>query len=771
MSVVIKKITLENYKLFAYKEISFTNYLSVFDGPNGYGKTSVFDAIELLITGDISRITNNSSISGAVGYESNFLALNSSKSVIIKGAFENSSTNEQIFIGIVLKPSEGSSKKNNPKNIKEQIEYYLLPNYDYPFDSWHEFYITHDEMDKKRQGFFGMQNIRFFTLLHYIHQEDRLLYFKQSEADRTSAIENLFGITKDIERKEKLDKAQKALNSRIKQLDTKIQKLKLEVASVPSFNDETVYEPILGGQPVWDKEDLGFLGLKSKELYEELKMQIEAVRMFYLYKDSYRLIKAYLDFQTLDENKQCYGLLVSLLLKQNNQDFDELKQNIDNYRFLASQKQLFDEGAYPQIQWEKLCVFLGCQNILPSIIDYLKQYKLLTQNQNELEKTIAKFFKSRTALMNEANTISLLPKSKCPYCGQDWKSQNEIQAQVKETGEMLKQVLHRENNMIVDVCEKICKAFSNGAYQVLQAKMSDYANNSACYYAMKFKDLNDLSLVLDKASTFLKCSQIVESDTPANEVLENEDQAIVWIRSKIADVEKNVDPKVVEMFKKYAFESIYIKYFEGNDYLDTITEARIESKLQYLEASYYNSFKNARSELTMLGSQKEKLTQMHREMKEYVDMLKKSIQEYQQIVIKQIEIPFFLYCSRLLQSYQGGQGVVINSDGKNIRFTAPNQEHDVLYTMSSGQLSAVLLAFSLALNKIYSGNIFNLVLIDDPIQCMDDINMISFVELLRMEFGKTQVILSTHEDEFSNFIRYKFGNYNLSEQAITLKEI
>ena len=47
MSVVIKKITLQNYKLFAYKEIVFTNYLSVFDGPNGYGKTSVFDAIEL----------------------------------------------------------------------------------------------------------------------------------------------------------------------------------------------------------------------------------------------------------------------------------------------------------------------------------------------------------------------------------------------------------------------------------------------------------------------------------------------------------------------------------------------------------------------------------------------------------------------------------------------------------------------------------------------------------------------------------------------------
>jgi len=90
--------------------------------------------------------------------------------------------------------------------------------------------------------------------------------------------------------------------------------------------------------------------------------------------------------------------------------------------------------------------------------------------------------------------------------------------------------------------------------------------------------------------------------------------------------------------------------------------------------------------------------------------------------------------------------------------------------MSSGQLSAVLLAFSLALNKIYAGNEFQTLLIDDPIQCMDDINMISFVELLRREFGISQIVLSTHEDSFSDYIRYKFTKYSLLGQTITLRE-
>ena len=76
----------------------------------------------------------------------------------------------------------------------------------------------------------------------------------------------------------------------------------------------------------------------------------------------------------------------------------------------------------------------------------------------------------------------------------------------------------------------------------------------------------------------------------------------------------------------------------------------------------------------------------------------------------------------------------------------------------------------LALNKIYAGKGIKTILIDDPIQCMDDINMISFVELLRREFSDCQIILSTHEEDFSNFIRYKFKKYDLIAQAITLKD-
>ena len=52
----IKKIEIHNFKVFQNIIIDFeSSDLIVFDGPNGFGKTSIYDAIELLFTGKIRR--------------------------------------------------------------------------------------------------------------------------------------------------------------------------------------------------------------------------------------------------------------------------------------------------------------------------------------------------------------------------------------------------------------------------------------------------------------------------------------------------------------------------------------------------------------------------------------------------------------------------------------------------------------------------------------------------------------------------------------------
>lgn len=78
----------------------------------------------------------------------------------------------------------------------------------------------------------------------------------------------------------------------------------------------------------------------------------------------------------------------------------------------------------------------------------------------------------------------------------------------------------------------------------------------------------------------------------------------------------------------------------------------------------------------------------------------------------------------------------------------------------------------LAMNKLYVGEDDQLgfLLIDDPIQTMDDINIASLVELLRNEFGNKQIILSTNEIEKENYILYKFLKYDKLGQSLNVKD-
>lgn len=63
----IKKILLYNFKNFRQKTIiDFSDSITFLVGPNGFGKTTIFDAIELGLTGNISRITQTFQVTGGM---------------------------------------------------------------------------------------------------------------------------------------------------------------------------------------------------------------------------------------------------------------------------------------------------------------------------------------------------------------------------------------------------------------------------------------------------------------------------------------------------------------------------------------------------------------------------------------------------------------------------------------------------------------------------------------------------------------------------------
>ena len=143
--------------------------------------------------------------------------------------------------------------------------------------------------------------------------------------------------------------------------------------------------------------------------------------------------------------------------------------------------------------------------------------------------------------------------------------------------------------------------------------------------------------------------------------------------------------------------------------------------------------------------------------------------DYSSRIIANIELIFHIYSGRLIQNYQRGLGLFIDyAEGQQIRFcTAESSDHDATLAMSSGQLAALSLAFFLSLNRVYSEN--SLVLIDDPVQSLDEINIASLTDLLRCELKDRQLIISSHEDDISRYMRYRFERAGLSQVSIHMQ--
>lgn len=131
-----------------------------------------------------------------------------------------------------------------------------------------------------------------------------------------------------------------------------------------------------------------------------------------------------------------------------------------------------------------------------------------------------------------------------------------------------------------------------------------------------------------------------------------------------------------------------------------------------------------------------------------------------------------------MQDYQNGLGLFIKSDQKEIRFIenilldsnnhANYNQHDAVFSMSSGQLASLIISFTLALNKRYSKS--KLLFIDDPVQTLDELNIAGFINLLRNEFADRQIFMSTHEQMMSAYMRYKFEKFGLQTAQINFKQ-
>jgi exonuclease SbcC len=779
---VISQLELENFKLYKEKiKIDFkSSKFVVLDGPNGYGKTTIFDAIELLVTGRINRICN---IEYKDGNKPVIFANDINTPIVIKGEFIDYKGNSLVIKRVVENPNiEG--KLNG---LEKRFKAFILQN----FNEEHGKEVEQDDIDK----LFGLiPDKNIYNLMNYIQQENTLHFLKLNENERLNAINKLFNIEKEIDEAEQIKRVRDRINAVRKDIGGedgtggKIKDFDLEIKKLINENSKSdiKYEKlIIWKEIVWDQEKFQV----DEDNFNRIIVEIEKIE---------KLKKYHRDFINYNKNKRykyylepinahiIEGTLATLKHIDNN---DVIKKRYINQINDARIKEYIKDKKFTEIFDEKVLNEIVKSLLkedsfekVKSRIDILRSKK---ENTNELSELIReindvrldlndKFLKA-LKLDNELNSEA------CPMCGFDYSIiGKKLLSKVSEKEKYFTKKLDSTSKSIDLIIEEIHTDFFKNIEEQINSRNQILITKEFIQLLEKYQMSKDEIIHFKEFCT----SEGIKLDEYICNNYENID--LRQIHENVVKIKDIISKKTLFVSQEYSieninFQSIYNEYFdEEEENLLNISADQISSKKAYIKNQYIviNNINRVKkeNERDNLKSKYNKLNEYYNKLESVFDIYQKSIRKYSNYMISNIEIPFYIFSGKILQDYQGGLGVFIKADNKNeqirIKFVNDDEsKHDLLNKFSSGQLSGLVISFLLALNTVYSNRKLACILIDDPLQAMDDINMASFVELIRNEFNDTQLIVSTHEDDISRYMRYKFKKYGIEPLRLNLKEI
>ena len=869
--VKIKKILLYNFKNFRHETvIDFSDNITFLVGPNGFGKTTIFDAIELGLTGDISRINQNNPVTGEnIKYNKPFFQNDISEPVIIKLWLEKSNVNQLVLVRKLINDRPDGGILYAPKRSICQFKLFRQEEAtDENFSSLDND-IKLSEIDQTTIDNFleidGEYKLaKIFNLFNYIQQEETTFFLKKSEKDRSNDLSFLVKTDEIEDRISKIEKVNKAINDNLKSLTEQQEKLtQQELDNIP-------YQRLFNQQVFqFDKESPFSVDNLSQS--DDFKVTIQKIIEF---KQSFSISeyqrklerdKRKKEINTIDSALR-FAILFPLIQRPNYQ-WQWEKYTIDNPRFfeyvlLENYLQTFETitHEYRRKQqlnqyWENLSTDINqmtaqtfqyvqndrLSNDFESLKVQLTSYQTLRESVGQADKNLSDLRQLRRKLgekFDELRQHNHVDEDKCPFCKNQFDSFVDLKSSYNNYTDYLTEISSRDSQRLQEVQLSL-----NSRIQQVKQKITDEINSLTTNIDKKLLDrLQELSDSYQSYSKYLEdFKTFIQSYTNmAPYQLENLEfdnfnhqyqSSLQEFRSKLVvddDVYRVLDINSLENIKgqlgdlreefpelqfetyqlesssyskinmaminsrlhelkqaihlaideKYAInenliadaENIFPTYFQSKvEVLENIRIGDLEEKKLYIDKQYKlvqnQQFQDLSRRIKILEKTAERLKEIHTIYKEEVKKFKIGI-------VKQLRIPFFIYSAKMLQNYQQGMGIFLtykkttSSDNETvaiIRFKSDTKnDHDVMNQLSTGQLAVVSLAFTLSLNTMFklSDNL-NFLMIDDPIQDMDAMNVLSFIEILRHGIiEKYQIILSTYNDQNALFMGYKFANSN-----------
>ncbi|TMP71915.1 hypothetical protein CWB76_04300 [Pseudoalteromonas sp. S1609] len=790
--IKLGRMRIENFKSFIEPvEFNFTsNDLVLFDGPNGFGKTTIFDAVELCFTGEISRVKHTDSKTK----KDHILKGNNAKPTTIQLELLNGNeTCLVIGIHIPANISGAEGKVANYKNVIERFE----------AEVWQE-NLLFLKLSKKTLDVDSLKRLldnekldSTFTLFNYIQQEETCHFLKLDESKRHQQISHLFGTIEETKKSDKLDLLTAKLKEKIDTYTPIIEKEEKELAelSKPSTqeNDEN---PHIGSGKLSIFADLSSSTVEQLEAY---KHNLEGVDW---------VLKNHSDFESLKFNyslnkmtTECTEQLDNYLKVGAVENYEDLIKKLNKHETVwkrANKKADIYNDLIRLFEDEPNSLNKDVLNIYKEnfSINYdafsaeITSFFSLSKTNGSLNSLLIKIDESRQNLLSHykvhigddvTQEHSNIP---CPLCGDPKSTWQDLIDEYDKQTKCFSEQLGENGKLLTTVTRKLIEDF----VAPLIAKMKDYLTKYEGYLNFDFQSLNKLkNIKKDKFERMTKvkiwlnsnigdCSYFIDNkllEVNQNYV-ETKEQLITFINSHKKSISE--DPLKAYLPLVHDLKTLGLAFDESGmlaiDSNDISKDLSLLSRLIVQQSS--SSYKAKEKTISQLKEKVSKLKLKRDEISKITKVFKDEIKAYEKDVAKHIAIPLYVYSSKILQSRTEGSGIFLITPERNnakgfMQFSAtPNDSHDAWNTMSSGQLAGVVISFMLAMNKVYPSKLSTLM-IDDPVQTMDEVNMASFVQMMRYEFPDMQILLSTHESKVANYFHYKYSQAGLKSLPINMK--
>lgn len=739
----IKKIRFSNFKGFSEEtEIDISQYDTiVFGGKNGFGKTTLFDAIELVFTGKIKRYESyaNSYTDRRQNYSdtSKPLVCDNSKDLVkIELLIEKQESNYWLM------RKARTSEMTNPISFAPFAALYRRNEHDDQYTEIKEEIVSQ------------------YNFLHYLDQEESTLFFKSKVKDRSDDINSLFDVEfldSIIERAKNSSKQlgliKRKHENELQDIDRKIENLQVALANTSDLQGAEYTALLKPNSRSWDRENPPL----KKELVEQLIAEngVFSDMIYYLnYREDYRAYTANRLINPFLENKELQKLTRHIY-------YIDKREDIERYRLVQKLTHLFDSGINEQTLQRFIEIFSSEQlssfsDIINDLVINAKDLIARYRQHGELQKSYINLLDNHSSMLTALRKDTLAEVKDCPLCGHQYDDNTHLLTAVENHYKILNELLVSQK---IDL-HNLLRVFEERYLREFFSPLKEQTEQShITQEVLESIESPEISSFINQIRTQFATQLITK---------ESFEETLEGIRSALMSLclpyDENLD---------YQRISTFLSEYKEQLVTDSFTLDNVQKKREYLLVKWREQ---SSQQFQILTRDRQKLNnKMH-----LCDALEAKIkkirtgastqkEKYLKKLISDIEILFYIYSGRIMQDSHFGRGVFMKYEANKVLFVTGTHQSDIdcLYNLSSGQISALIIAFTLALNKLYAE--YSFLAIDDPVQTIDDMNLWGLIETLRHEFRGYNLLLSTHEEEYGGILRYKSEKLGISAQVIDVR--